>query len=273
MGHCKKDEGQLERRVVAMRNQNGIARGTSWKWWALILGGAAVACLICAVITRCSFTDYSNNTDAFNKLPYVTYPYQEADLQTDDDGLINQATLIAVCDFEGQREYQSYAFLSTVDVTQVIKGDGSLANTKIQVYEPRSITQSNSAHWVDHSAEQDFRKKFNIQANEYNEIFPTTGTRQSIENLMSSGNTYVLFLQPADNQSNSKGEAYIPVDNTYSVICTSIKADASTYVAPPAYISVGEEQQYGVLLADASLVDVYNQKVQELFSAINYNGS
>lgn len=88
-----------------------------------------------------SFTDIINSTNktqsaiAYDSLDWVSNEYLVEEITKTAESLDN-CELIAIVDFSGERLYEHLSTKSSVTVQNILKGDKSLENTKIYLYEP-----------------------------------------------------------------------------------------------------------------------------------------
>ncbi len=101
-----------------------------------LIGGSAVL----GILTKHSFTDHIqlNNVDNYivRYTPDDSIPEEDFDSLIDTElEMLEHVNLIAKVKFTGQRVQKYECTLSTVDVLEVYRGDGTLKGKRINVYE------------------------------------------------------------------------------------------------------------------------------------------
>lgn len=233
------------------------------KLWVCLWCAIAAACIIGGLVTRASFTALDpGKTEVLNSY------YMYDDLANSQDfqkvsykNLASSSALVVTCRFDGKREIQNECYLTEVQVTSVIKGDKSLNNQKIKVYEP-VWTRYEDISFMKNAPGFDFKstsKSFGWQGKNRIVVSQPWSVKNLYYTLMAKDNNYLLFLNQRERlpeQDQVGRPNYVMLDSVYGRVALSCTT-AADYKKPPYSISVGNSIKYEILLTDPNCIKAY----------------
>lgn len=115
-----------------------------WKllWCLLLLAAVAVG-----AATRLSYIDMGNNQELLDDMPYAIHPFSVDELgkmegafeEVTAQELYQNADIVVLASRSGERTCNYKAFLTSMVIHKVIKGDTSLEGRRVDVFEPVGI--------------------------------------------------------------------------------------------------------------------------------------
>lgn len=217
--------------------------------WPIVWGALCVAAVCIGVMTRLSYTSDSRDANALGELVYACAPYAANELERIDRGidtfsakdLMGEADAVVVGSPCGAGEYIHHSFLTAFSVTDVVRGDSSLASTEIKVFEPVGMYD-----WPD------------------GRVLAPSGAYQAGGTFMRSDARYVLFLKRAPSSIGVDG--WVMLDSPYARMPVArdftYRIDQATAYATP----LKEFEGIDLVVADEASLEAYRQAQDDVLA-------
>ncbi|MGI6261208.1 MAG: hypothetical protein ACOYJR_05135 [Acutalibacteraceae bacterium] len=241
-----------------------------YRYCVIVLSLLLCICIFTGMTTRSNFTD--NSKADMNELGYnyFSFDFEEVDI----DSLWNEADLIVVAKFTGNRTARNRCFLSEVEVLSVEKGDKTLEKSTISVYEAVSYSSFRIDDWIADSPSiwKKIEKGFHVSKE--NNLYLLPGQRPyEVSPLLNQEKDYILFLNAydPDNILNSDPEKYIFVECPCAKIWATDSVALSEYQLPDEYPLYKDISTYEILLKDQDSYRKFLSVKQKIMDRISYS--
>lgn len=217
--------------------------------WPVLWGALCIVAVCAGLITRLSYTSSSRDARALGELVYACAPYAADELERIDRGidtfsakaLMDEADAVVVGSPRGAGEYIHHSFLTAFSVTDVVRGDSSLASTEIKVFEPVGMYD-----WSD------------------GRVLAPSGAYQAGGTFMRSDARYVLFLKRAPSSIGVDG--WVMLDSPYARMPVArdftYRIDRATAYATP----LREFEGIDLVVADEASLEAYRQAQDDVLA-------
>lgn len=219
--------------------------------WPVVWGALCVVAVCVGVMTRLSYTSDSRDANALGELVYACAPYAADELERINRGvdtfsakdLMDEADAVVVGSPRGAGEYIHHSFLTAFSVTDVVRGDSSLAATEVKVFEPVGMYD-----WPD------------------GRVLAPSGAYQFGGTFMRSDARYVLFLKRVPESVGVDG--WVMLDSPYARMPVArdftYRIDRATAYATPLKAFEGID----LVVANEASLEAYRQAQDDVLTCV-----
>ena len=172
---------------------------------AILATALLAACVALGLATRASLTDFNNDSDALDSLPYVIDSQRSETLSYDaNKEALDSAEVVLVATCRGRGTYVYQSFLRELEVVEVLRGSGEQAGDLIYTYDNLAIEEPRN-----YSGKGQFSAQREV-------VQMGLGPNARGAAPLRDGQTYLIFLARKEGLSSTDEPRYIQVHSVYA---------------------------------------------------------